>query len=240
MKIAYASDLHLDHNPSIPLSGLPAADVLVLAGDVDTMPEFYTETLRKVRLSFSGPILFVLGNHEYDHSIFPDVRLKYREAIAHDAQAYLLENESLVLGGVRFLGATLWTDFDGGKHMPGCQHTHTMESPEGGMVRTETILKTHRESVAWLEKQFALDSIPTVVITHHAPSLRSQPKHFTGTQGYCSNLDAHIQRWKPDVWIHGHLHDTADYRIENTRILCNPWGYPDEERAREFKVVETG
>ena len=65
MKIAYASDLHLEFDDSLTLTGLSTADVLVLAGDVDTMPEYYTETLRKLRLAYAGPVIFVLGNHEY-------------------------------------------------------------------------------------------------------------------------------------------------------------------------------
>ena len=100
MRIAYASDLHLEFDSSLTLTGLSTADVLVLAGDVDTMPEYYTEFLRKLRLAYAGPVIFVLGNHEYYNGIFPDDRQKYREAIAHDRQAFLLENEAVILGDV--------------------------------------------------------------------------------------------------------------------------------------------
>ena len=86
MRIAYASDLHLEFDSSLTLTGLSTADVLVLAGDVDTMPEYYTEFLRKLRLVYAGPVIFVLGNHEYYNGVFPDDRQKYREAIAHDPQ----------------------------------------------------------------------------------------------------------------------------------------------------------
>ena len=122
MRIAYASDLHLEFDSSLTLTGLSGVDVLVLAGDVDTMPEYYTETLRKLRLVYAGPVIFVLGNHEYYNGVFPNDRRKYREAIAHDRQSYLLENEAVILDGVRFLGATLWTDFASGKQMRNCQH----------------------------------------------------------------------------------------------------------------------
>ena len=122
MRIAYASDLRLEFDSSLTLTGLSGADVLVLAGDVDTMPEYYAEFLRKLRLAYAGPVIFVLGNHEYYHGVFPDDRQKYRDAIAHDRQAFLLENESVVIGGTRFLGATLWTDFASGKQMRNCRH----------------------------------------------------------------------------------------------------------------------
>ena len=263
MRIAYASDLHLEFNPSITLTGLSTADVLVLAGDVDTMPEYYTEFLRKLRLAYAGPVIFVLGNHEYYNGIFPDDQQKYREAIAHDRQAFLLENEALILDGVRFLGATLWTDFASGKQMRNCQHMMSdfdvIHDGVSGSITPETILKAHQDSIAWLDSQFTHHSHdevapcqgPTVVITHHAPSYKSQHPRFAGSPisgGFCSNQEHRIQRWKPDVWIHGHVHDPIDYRIGKTRLLCNPWGYPDEGagtirsqqgQAREYRVVKT-
>ena len=260
MRIAYASDLHLEFNPSITLTGLSApavgfapgtcttVDVLVLAGDVDTMPEYYTEFLRKLRLAYEGPVIFVLGNHEYYNGIFPDDRQKYQEAIAHDPQAVLLENEAVILDGVRFLGATLWTDFASGKQMRNCRHMMSdfdvIHDGVSGSITPETILKVHQDSIAWLDGQFTHHPHdgPTVVITHHAPSYKSQHPRFAGSPisgGFCSNQEHRIQRWKPDVWIHGHVHDPMDYRLGKTRVLCNPWGYPNEGRTREYRIVET-
>ncbi|WP_226822070.1 metallophosphoesterase [Acidithiobacillus ferridurans] len=260
MRIAYASDLHLEFDASITLTGLstpagdPAVDALVLAGDVDTMPEYYAEFLRKLRLAYAGSVIFVLGNHEYYNGVFPDDRQKYREAIAHDRHAVLLENESIIIQGVRFLGATLWTDFAGGEQMRDCQRmmsdfevihdgVSTLQG-HSGSITPELILKVHRDSIAWLDDQFTNHPHegPTVVITHHAPSYQSQHPRFAGSPisgGFCSNQEHRIQRWNPDIWIHGHVHDPMDYRIGRTRVLCNPWGYPDEGRAREYRIVET-
>ncbi len=234
MKIAYASDLHLEFNPSITLTGLSGADGLVLAGDVDTMPEYYTEFLRKLRLAYAGPVIFVLGNHEYYHGVFPD-----------DRQAFLLENEAMILDGVRFLGATLWTDFASGKQMRSCQRMmsdfEVIHDGHSGSITPEAILKVHQDSIAWLDGQFTHHPLPgcnphdgpTVVITHHAPSCQSQHHRFAGSPisgGFCSNQEHRIQRWKPNIWIHGHVHDPMDYQIGKTRVLCNPWGYPHEGR----------
>ena len=254
MRIAYASDLHLEFDSSLTLTGLSGVDVLVLAGDVDTMPEYYTEFLRKLRLAYAGPVLFVLGNHEYYNGVFPDDRQKYREAIAHDRQAYLLEKEMVILDGVRFLGATLWTDFACGRQMRSCQRMMsdfdvifdgacTLQG-HSGSITPEAILKVHQESIAWLDDQFTNHphARPDIVVTHHAPSYQSQHPRFAGSPisgGFCSNQEHRIQRWKPDVWIHGHVHDPMDYRIGKTRVLCNPWGYPDEGRPREYRIVET-
>ncbi|MHB8365515.1 MAG: metallophosphoesterase [Acidithiobacillus sp.] len=259
MKIAYASDLHLEFDSSITLTGLSGVDVLILAGDVDTMPEYYTEFLRKLRLTYAGPVIFVLGNHEYYDGVFPDDRQKYREAIAHDRQAHLLENEAVVLDGVRFLGATLWTDFASGKQMRNCQHMmsdfeviHDGVAPCKGMsgsITPETILKVHQDSIAWLDDQFTNHphAGPNIVVTHHAPSYQSQHPRFAGSPisgGFCSNQEHRIQRWKPNVWIHGHVHDRMNYHIGKTplqgatRVLCNPWGYPNEGNERVYRIVE--
>jgi Icc-related predicted phosphoesterase len=253
MRIAYASDLHMEFNDSLTLTGLSTADVLVLAGDVDTMPEYYTEFLRKLRLSYAGPVIFVMGNHEYYHGVFPDDRQKYREAIAHDRQAHLLEKELVMIGSVRFLGATLWTDFASGKQMRNCRHMmsdfkviHEGLSPcksVFGSIIPETVLKVHQDSIAWLDDQFTNHPYagPDIVVTHHAPSYKSQHPRFAGSPisgGFCSNQEHRIQRWKPDVWIHGHVHDPMDYRLGKTRVLCNPWGYPNEGQAREYRIVE--
>ncbi|MHB1642164.1 MAG: metallophosphoesterase [Acidithiobacillus sp.] len=259
MRIAYASDLHLEFDDSLTLTGLSTADVLVLAGDVDTMPEYYTEILRKLRLAYAGPVLFVLGNHEYYNGVFPDDRQKYREATAHDRQAHLLENEAVVLDGVRFLGSTLWTDFACGKQMRNCRRMmsdfaviHDGLAPckgVSGSITPEAILKVHQDSIAWLDDQFTNHPHdgPTVVITHHAPSYQSQHPRFAGSPisgGFCSNQEHRIQRWKPNVWIHGHVHDPMDYRIGKTplqgatRVLCNPWGYPNEGNERVYRIVE--
>ncbi|MDD2747237.1 MAG: metallophosphoesterase [Acidithiobacillus ferrooxidans] len=270
MKIAYASDLHLEFDSSLTLTGLSTADVLVLAGDVDTMPEYYAEFLRKLRLAYAGPVIFVLGNHEYYNGIFPDDRQKYREAIAQDRQAFLLENQSVIMDGVCFLGATLWTDFASGRQMRSCRRMMSdfdvifdgasalqgIGTPYGHSenITPEAIFQVHQDNIAWLDDQFTRSlqganpwQGPTVVVTHHAPSFQSQHPRFAGSPisgGFCSNQEHRIQRWQPNVWIHGHVHDPMDYRIGKTplqgatRVLCNPWGYPDEGRAREYRMVE--
>ncbi|WP_298173422.1 metallophosphoesterase [Acidithiobacillus sp.] len=245
--VAYASDLHLEFGNAVPTEGLEKADILVLAGDVDMIPEGWADLLRQLRKVFSGPIVGILGNHEYYNGVFPDDREKFRDAIAHDRQAYLLEKDMVILDGVRFLGATLWTDFASGRQMRSCQRMMAdfavIFDGHSGNITPETILKVHQDNIAWLDDQFTnhLHAGPDIVVTHHAPSYQSQHPRFAGSPisgGFCSNQEHRIQRWKPDVWIHGHVHDPMDYRIGQTRILCNPWGYPDEENDMGFRMVE--
>jgi hypothetical protein len=61
------------------------------------------------------------------------------------------------------------------------------------------------------------------------PSLRSTAERFRDkltTAGFTSNLDALVER--TDLWIHGHTHDSYDYRIGRGRVVCNPRGYPNK------------
>lgn len=142
MRIAYAFDLHLEFGEPLTLTGLSHVDVLVLAGDVDTLPKYYSETLRELRMIYSGPVVFVMGNHEYYNGVFPDDRQKYRDAIAHDPLAYLLESQSVTMGGVRFLGTTLWTDLADTSQMRNCQHMMSdftvIHDEHFGSITTET------------------------------------------------------------------------------------------------------
>jgi Icc-related predicted phosphoesterase len=81
-----------------------------------------------------------------------------------------------------------------------------------------------------------------VVVGHHAPSKKSthpRYKHDTLMNGgYSSNLDFFIED-HPQIkaWTHGHTHELFDYKVGQTRVVCNPRGYIGyEERADKFKL----
>ena len=81
-----------------------------------------------------------------------------------------------------------------------------------------------------------------VVIGHHAPSSLSVHPRYANDDlmngGYRSSLDFFIED-HPEIvlWIHGHTHETFDYKIANTRIFCNPRGYINHElRADYFQL----
>ena len=246
MRIAFASDLHLEFDSTIPFSGLGSVDLLILAGDVETDPQRLSRAVRSLRLLHDGPILYVLGNHEYYGGVFPDRLDEYRRGLSNDPAFFLLEKDAVVLDGVRFLGTTLWTDFAEGWHLNNCQSGmsdfRAIRSHSGENLSANEFWREHRKCREWLDIVFAAPfEGPTVVITHHAPSFLSQHPRFAHSTiggGFCSNLDDEITRWQPDLWIHGHLHDPADYRIGATRILCHPWGYPQEGLDRSFARVE--
>jgi predicted phosphodiesterase len=79
----------------------------------------------------------------------------------------------------------------------------------------------------------------TVVVTHHAPHPRSvepyrdKPLPDWAPGFYGSDLTWLIERHRPDIWIHGHVHVPVDYRSAETRIVSNPC-----PNSFELKLVE--
>jgi Icc-related predicted phosphoesterase len=234
MKILLLSDLHLS---VFPMETPPTdADVVVLAGDLGR-PAAAMEWARRLE----RPTLFVAGNHEFYGSDLVSTCEQLREA-AHGTQVRVLEREEWRLGGVRFLGCTLWSDYrlfpdDETRERGLAMATELVRdfsriglapgSPD--RLSPEVAQRLCDESVAWLDGRFAEPfEGPTVVVTHFAPSRRSIHPRFEGSPinaCFVSDLESCIRRWQPALWLHGHTHDSFDYRIGATRVLANPRGY---------------
>lgn len=175
----------------------------------------------------------------------PELWKKAREKVA-GTHVYLLENEAVGIGGVRFLGATLWTDFDlfddreGGMQaaldmndywsiITNCGAGYT--SNGATRLTPKGTLRMHQESVSWLSKELGKQNDrPVVVVTHTAPhrgSLHPKYEHHHISPAFVSDLDPQVR--KADLWIHGHTHDSFDYRVGGCRVVCNPRGYAGHE-----------
>jgi predicted phosphodiesterase len=118
INIQLLSDLHLEAHPHWVARPTPGADVLVLAGDIgsyQTGSQLADNDFGLGRFSplngWPTPVLFVPGNHEYDGMDFDAAHARLRETCQRLGIIWL-ERASVVLGGVRFIGTTLWTDFD--------------------------------------------------------------------------------------------------------------------------------
>jgi Icc-related predicted phosphoesterase len=234
MKIALLSDLHLSVQAMPP----PAvdADVLVLAGDLHR-PAAAIEWARQYDL----PTLFVAGNHEfYGGDLVSTVRALRQHA--EGSSVRVLEHDVWHRDGVRFLGCTLWSDYrlyESPQHREqGLQQASTMIrdfsrirlAPDFDDKFTPAVAQLlFDDAVTWLEQQFAIAHAgPTVVVTHFAPARGSIAAQFAGSPlnaCFVSDLEPQIHRWQPALWLHGHVHDSFDYRIGNTRVVANPRGY---------------
>lgn len=239
MRIAYYSDLHTEFAPfDVPELD---ADVVVLAGDIGVKRGGWRFALQ---LRARVPVVYVAGNHEYYGTAVPYFTEKLRAMSAEHPAVRFLENDEVVIGGVRFLGCTLWTDF-----MVHGAHRHSLamgaakiamvdykrirRSPAFSRLDPRDTVALHRESMTWLRARLEqpTDAVATVIVTHHAPSLRSIAPRYIDDElapAYASDLEDVVAGSGAALWIHGHTHTCVDYRLGETRVVSNQRGYPDE------------
>lgn len=252
MKVRVLSDLHLEFADWDPPAA--QADAVVLAGDIHVG----TAGLEWARRRFpDGPILYVAGNHEFYEFELPTMLAELR-ATASRLGIHFLDGDESVVAGVRFLGATLWTNFELNGGAPG-EMARAMSDAKLGMLdyrlirrqgsellRPEDTRDVHRAQAAWLGERLGDDFAgPTVVVTHYLPHRQSiHPKYAGNRFNPCFVSDlAHLVRAPVALWIHGHTHESLDYRVDGTRVVCNPRGYLPREPNPAFNpalVVEVG
>ena len=262
MKAQIFSDPHMDVAPIKQISIAKGVDCVIVAGDTCEGVLRAFEYLRRI-VPIEIPIVMVLGNHEYYRRCLPE-ELALARAHAASFNIHCLENETVVLSGadggppVRFVGATLWTDY---RIFGDANQLAVMNACAAGMndhrliswqkkpwqrFRPQEAALLHHRSKSFIENVLAtpFDDGPTVVITHHAvhwnsilPKYRSDPV----TGAFVSDMTATIEAYRPELWVHGHVHNSSDYQIGTTRIVCNPHGYGNENPNFDGSlVVEIG
>jgi Icc-related predicted phosphoesterase len=255
------SDLHADVAPVKKITIADDVDVVIVPGDTCEGVLQAFEHLRKI-VPLHIPIVMTMGNHEFYRRFVPD-----ELALAHSRgptfNIHVLENNTITLSGVgasgsvRFLGATLWTDY---RAFGEANQAAVMNACAKGMndhrligwkkqpwlrFRPQEAALLHHQSRAYFEGVLSTPfGGPTVVISHTAvhwqsvhPRFRSDPV----TGAFVSDQSALIEAYQPTLWVHGHVHNSSDYLVGNTRILSNPHGYGTENPNFDGAlVVEIG
>jgi predicted phosphodiesterase len=255
VRLQLLSDLHLETERFDP-QPLPGAELLVLAGDIDSTWAGYER--------FAGwpvPVVVVAGNHEFDGRELDDAWPALRERCARWGLT-LLQRETLVVTGtsgqrVRLLGATRWSDFD----LFGAQHRDRAQRAAAYFIRLMAATQHGRpfdvnavrsEGLAcrsWLEAELQRPAAgrwdTTVVVTHFAPSLGSADPRYgaqPGTASFCNADDNLIAR--ATLWLHGHLHCRHDYRPgAGARVVCQARGLAskgEDAGFDEHKLIDVG
>lgn len=219
MRVQILSDLHFEFHADVGRSfvaGLcPDVDVLVVAGDL--APSRQLESSLHLLCDRYSQVVFVSGNHEFYHASPREVaQLKRKLSLVPNL--HWLECETTVIGGVRFVGTTLWFE-----HLPGC----TDDLNDFHMIEdfVPWVYEQNRESQSYLETAVRSGD---VVITHHLPSQRSVAPKFTDSplnQFFVCDVERVMRDRRPQLWVHGHTHTSCDYLIDKTRVVCNPLGY---------------
>lgn len=246
MKIQIISDLHLEHGAPFTFVKAKEADVLVLAGDIDSFDRALSFVKECATIL---PTIMILGNHEpMGYSI--EETVEFWESVNID-NFYFLNNKTVEIDGVHFIGSTLWSDLNAD---PVNSFSITKIVADFKMIKD----KNHIQNVTLndlqkehdIAKSFILNELrkgyeKTVVVTHHLPTYQSiSPKYANSivNAAFVTNMDNILSSYAYDIklWIHGHTHECFDYMITpNTRIVCNPRGYPNEKNGFDpLKVVE--
>lgn len=259
MKVQYCSDLHLEWGP-ITLAG---GEVLILAGDVcearltlqgynlsdkayrlkNAFHNFFETECRKY-----DKVFYVMGNHEFYSSRYDNVIDKLKEVLPSNIS--ILQNTYEEYNGVVFAGSTLWTDLNNNDAITALTVKSRMndfryitlkyENGYVGKFLPETMYDEHKIALEFFNKTFTENADkPCVMISHHSPSLRSiHPRykndhHMNG--GYVSNCEHLFENHKNVKFaIHGHIHDSMNYKCADTTVLSNPRGYVGYEDTENF------
>ncbi len=260
MKIQLLSDLHLEAHPHLRIAPAPGAQLLVLAGDIGSYqagsrlddPDFGLARFAPAR-GWPVPVLYVPGNHEYDGLEFEPAHARLRETCQRLGITWL-EREVRVIDGVRFVGTTLWSDFEAlvPREADAATQRKAREkawraanfylSKHSALRHGERMLAEQLREVAlqcqhWLRAALAepFDGT-TVVVTHFAPSLRSADPRYgltPGTAGFCNALDDLMPL--ADWWLHGHLHCPQHYEVGRCRVRANTLGYANKGEQETFR-----
>ena len=238
MKLNILSDLHLSLGAlEIPRND---ADAVILAGDIARPREAASWAS-----GFSKPVLYVPGNHEFYGGSIAGAADELKQLCA-GTNIRVLDNDEVIIEGVRFLGTTLWTNFmlfgasekraaavqQALSFMRDFKKIHVDEGEQTPFTPADSaaLFTLH---AGWLERKLSEPHAgPTVVITHHAPSPKSNHPRFAGSllnACFVSDAERLIDAGRARLWVHGHTHDSFDYLLNGTRVVCNPRGYAKDD-----------
>jgi Icc-related predicted phosphoesterase len=244
MRLLVISDIHLEFGSFEFPADLPEFDAAVFAGDIHQPVTAAVEWLAQERDAGAlrgKPVVYVPGNHEfYRHEMKSE--LAKGQAAADEAGIHMLNRRAVVIEGVQFIGAILWTDY------------RLLGTPKPSMITAGDEMNDHRliryredsghyaRFMPWhaaaehrIDRDYLREQLerrhggPTVVVTHHAPHPGSvQRRHQGGSlsPAFVSDLGWLIEATKPELWIHGHDHGSHDYQVGQTRVFANQAGYP--------------
>lgn len=249
MRLLVLSDIHTEFGSFTLPNDLPEFDVAVFPGDIGrpiTDAIAWIDTQRAGSLK-GRPAIFVPGNHEFYRDEL-GAALSAGKKQAEEAGVHMLAPGALVVGDTRFIGATLWTDYKLLGDAKIAQQAAVLTMNDHRLIsvvegrRRRRFQPWHAAALHRRELDFIVEHLgkpfdgATVVITHHAPHPGSVQPKYRGdalSAAFASDLTAVIERYRPELWVHGHDHGSHDYWVGQTHIVSNQAGYPTSAAGRE-------
>lgn len=250
-KFRITSDLHMElynsmwkggnyNNPDwvydfstkfVPHRGSDKDTYLIIAGDIHSKcrdasiaNHFFGERFKHV--------FIVPGNHSYYGTHF-------NKKIENVGNVTCLENDTVVIDGVKISGCALWTNFNNcpldylnAQNFMNDYRWIKEKKASGIPLKAQTVANRSNNSRIWLSQQES----PDIVITHHLPTYRCVHEQYKQEQSnfcYASHYDELIMDLSPKYWIFGHSHKAMDFMYENTRMINNSYGYEHEPKSHD-------
>jgi len=255
MYIRLFSDLHLElANFRIHETDTDKDTILILAGDIGERgkPRNFIETCCK---QFRD-VIYVHGNHEYFSGEYFAVKDYWRQMENNINNLHFLDNDVLIIHGIRFLGTVLWTDMDNRdwftvqKCKNAMREYHVVQydtdwktrtsrqgKPHGRLLNINDTMDMHDQA-----RKFLIDNLQqkfdgkTIVITHHSPSHNFTEEMYRGSElngGFHANCDD-LFDYDIDYWFYGHTHFANSRDVLGTKFISNPRGYVGYENQKEI------
>lgn len=246
MKIYLVSDLHCEMDNYLTLPNI-AADVVVLAGDIHRGGKAF-DVAAKFRQHFHAPVIVIAGNHEYYQRNYDEQLSAFRRDAEKLRNIFFLENNRVIIEGVRFLGCTLWSNFAlyGNDRVDESRSIALRSINDFRLIRNGSHYFTpddatalHQHSYTWLERELAQPfSGKTVVVTHFGPHRAAIHARHATTGGdhltpyFISDCSQLMQHYPITAWLYGHTHHSVDAIVDGgTRLVSNQRGYPSESEG---------
>jgi Icc-related predicted phosphoesterase len=231
--INVTSDIHLEFGKYVPAYD-SEMQALVIAGDLAPGLQGI-EFLEELEAKSKAPIIYVPGNHCLWGRNFED-QLEFLKKNCDRIGVHFLYNESVTINDTVYLGTSLWTDFNANNNQvldmvraQMAMNDYKNMFHKDVLLTPQFLLDEHKKAVEFIVD--GLNSAPsthkTCVVTHHAPCLRSlgHRRGHSNSPFYASDLSSIINELQPDLWVHGHIHESIRYVEGETLIVCNPRGY---------------
>lgn len=248
MKFKLLSDLHTEFWRGDGLEfTYNGEDVLVLAGDIAVGAyAVFLEIEYFLKLGFPH-VVYTPGNHDY----WGNYMHQFEDTLAEQCKnlpVTLLfgRGERVTIKDVTFFGGTLWTDF--GRDWYAMQAAKAMINDYRQIrnYNVESTIRLNEQHVANIK--FLYENTPgkKVVVTHFLPAKASVHDKYKSSADvlnsyYANSLDEWIAEMHDTIWVHGHTHESMDYVLGGTRVVCNPYGYHDYATNSNYssnKVIE--
>lgn len=262
MKIQIVSDIHIEmYREEIdPMTFVdPTGDYLALCGDIGApgkekqckrykkLLETYSEHFKHVFVLTGNHEYYIPGFHGFDETkaTVTEIDVLIDDLCKNFDNVTFLQMKSVVVEGVKVIGATLWSDIKNATAVGGGLNDYRMiyvdnENKQQKRKKQRTVqvpdtCEWHKEHLEYILKEIKSareENMPCVVLTHHAPVIEksSHPKYINNSinSAFATDLKHLFEREDFDhvkLWAYGHTHYNASRTLGKTLVMANQKGY---------------